>query len=500
MSRQALVSIVLFASLGLGCELDASGLRGAGAGDAGTMDAASSDDAGHDAGRDAGTPPPLDAGIDAGPCGGACPECSACEGDTCVPAPAGTPCSGGTCLAGLCCNGCVSAGACTPGVDRTACGTSGGACATCTAAQSCEAGRCGTRTTAIIARAGGSHVCATNPSGALYCWGKDASGQLGDGATSMAMPTPVRAGAGTPWLAIGPGAEHTCGLLSGLLTPYCWGNNAAGQLGLGDTADRTSPTALPSGGVYIVIAAGAAHTCGVRNDLSLWCWGDNASGELGIATTEPTTVPARVGTSTGWTDVTTGWGHSCALRGSALFCWGDNTTGAVGDDTTTNATSPVAIGSSLPWRQVSAGADHTCGVTHANELYCWGDNSRGQLGDDTTTQRRVPTRIGADRPWLTVSAGRHHTCAVDLARHIACWGSNSYGQAGIDDAAISGVSSPTTLGTAADWADVAASGGFTCARKLDGRLFCWGLNDSGQLQDVAFGGRSLVPAELRVPP
>jgi alpha-tubulin suppressor-like RCC1 family protein len=42
------------------------------------------------------------------------------------------------------------------------------------------------------------------------------------------------------------------------------------------------------------MSAGAAHTCAIRTDRSLWCWGRNTEGQLGIGTVENTNNPTPV--------------------------------------------------------------------------------------------------------------------------------------------------------------------------------------------------------------
>jgi len=52
-------------------------------------------------------------------------------------------------------------------------------------------------------------------------------------------------GTAATWRHVSGGSDHTCGTLSDR-SVWCWGWNAHGQLATGDTADRNSPTAIPS--------------------------------------------------------------------------------------------------------------------------------------------------------------------------------------------------------------------------------------------------------------
>src|SRR5664280_2963796 len=69
---------------------------------------------------------------------------------------------------------------------------------------------------------GYAHTCALAPSGQAYCWGRHASGQLGDGSgTNRLTPVAVQQG-GVTFTSITAGAYYTCGLTSAGAA-YCWG-------------------------------------------------------------------------------------------------------------------------------------------------------------------------------------------------------------------------------------------------------------------------------------
>jgi hypothetical protein len=76
-------------------------------------------------------------GLSCGDCG----ECGACSAGSCVPAD-GTPCAGGSCRDGLCCEGCWDGSMCQLGTAPTACGEGGELCSACISCQRCTAGSC----------------------------------------------------------------------------------------------------------------------------------------------------------------------------------------------------------------------------------------------------------------------------------------------------------------------------------------------------------------------
>jgi len=67
-------------------------------------------------------------------------------------------------------------------------------------------------------------------------------------------------------------------VLSGKL--FMWGENYAGRLGLGDTANRSSPVQVGSSTTWSQINT-AYTTLAVNTDGELWAWGLNSYGTLG---------------------------------------------------------------------------------------------------------------------------------------------------------------------------------------------------------------------------
>ncbi|MDQ2670924.1 MAG: hypothetical protein M3Y31_09850, partial [Gemmatimonadota bacterium] len=129
-----------------------------------------------------------------------------------------------------------------------------------------------------------AHTCGATTTGALWCWGDNAFGQLGDG-TNADRPAPAQVGA-PGFAVVAAGGRSTCALASSGAA-YCWGSNTSGQLGTGDFAEWNAPVPVvgPADGApplaYVSLTAGGAHACGRTADGSLYCWGDNVSGQLG---------------------------------------------------------------------------------------------------------------------------------------------------------------------------------------------------------------------------
>ena len=112
--------------------------------------------------------------------------------------------------------------------------------------------------------------------GRVYCWGNDGSGQLGNGPTggSMAVPYPVDVTDVTGddrFIQLARGLEHVCGL-TGEGVVYCWGRNAYGQIGAGaEDPNYQLPTPVYLGWVadeksFVYIAADGDHSCAVTGE------------------------------------------------------------------------------------------------------------------------------------------------------------------------------------------------------------------------------------------
>ncbi len=245
---------------------------------------------------------------------------------------------------------------------------------------------------AVWIAAGLLHTCAVRATGAVVCWGDNGDSQIGDGAGGPRRLAPAMVTGIADATRVTAGDGHSCALRgSGAVS--CWGRNASGQLGDASITRRGTPVAAMGLADATSVSAGADHTCATRATGAVMCWGDNAAGQLGTGGGDrnvPTAVPGIADAA----EAAAGDLHTCARRTTgALSCWGRNVEGQLGDGTNTARPMPVAVMIVTDARSVAAGANHTCAARATGAVACWGANANGQLGDASRTNRNAPVVV-----------------------------------------------------------------------------------------------------------
>jgi alpha-tubulin suppressor-like RCC1 family protein len=406
-------------------------------------------------------------------------------------------------------------------------------------------------TQAQAVSAGGQHTCALVSDG-VKCWGDNAAGQLGQAAGRYAF-APVSVSGVHDATAIATGADayesrgHSCVLRSGGAV-WCWGANGSGQLGDGSFDDSPVPIAAGITGAT-AIAAGEADSCAALDDGTVACWGDFESGEHPYGSETPELIAGvehavAVGTSSAYLGK-----HSCALlEDGSVTCWGENERGELGAGDTGEHSTPVAVGGLGTVTQIAVGARHTCALVVGGGVKCWGSNEMGQLGDGTRESRATPVSVAGLTNAVQISAEGEDTCAALANGEVECWGSGFEGQfgtsveassvpvriAGIEDARAA-TATPNQMcaalrsGSVTCWRDGAwwevgpfyTSGGTTAGNRLDlsslagvtglsagnghacairsGDVLCWGANENGELGNGTWSHSSTPRAVQNLP-
>ena len=378
--------------------------------------------------------------------------------------------------------------------------------------------------TALVS--GRAHACALNEDTSLWCWGDNTWGQFGD-ATTTSSGVPVQAAGGRGFVSVVAGGDHTCGL-----TPQgdrlCWGRNEVGELGIGSPFTSPVPQAL-DGGPYDDIYPGFYQSCGSSGAGVLECWGGSrwvgslpmtpsadCPGYYGAFQWEcaRSPVPLASGFTFGQVDVGLFFGCGMATGGQAM-CWGMNDYGQLGSEVTgecrSNSTvrpcapEGVVVAAGAGLRSVSAGDVHACGLDLNDEAYCWGATlfSFGELGAGADTGSVVPVRVETEQRFSTVRASKgnfvgSHTCALTAGGEAWCWGYNGTGGLGTTstDTCTQGggpvdcALTPVAVDGGHRFASLVLGRQFTCGLMGDeSGVYCWGINDLGQLGDGGTAAR-----------
>lgn len=342
--------------------------------------------------------------------------------------------------------------------------------------------------------AGRAHTCALSPSGELLCWGDGSQSQLG-GSTYPGdeLDAGMLRFALDGVRAIAAGDAHSCAVdADGAV--WCWGRNAEGQID-GSPSDAVERPVVVPGVVATAVTAGAAHSCALVAE-GVSCWGSAKDGQVGREVGDHALEPGLVPGTSDAVEVSAGSRHTCArLASGRVTCWGELFDGDGG--AMRARAEPAEVPTLDDAEDVAAGAGFTCALRRAGTVVCWGDNGSGQLGNGTTEASATPVEVVGLEIALSVEAGGAeldgalvgHACAVNKSFFVQCWGRNHEGQ--LAQAAAEDIPRAVTVrGEEGDEADepflpdvtaIAVGGFHTCSIDHDGPVLCWGDNRAGQL-------------------
>jgi len=149
-------------------------------------------------------------------------------------------------------------------------------------------GQADTVTTARSVATGLDYSCAVLTDDTVSCWGRNHLAQLGRGSVTPASTAgPAAVSIGVPVSKVAAGKAFACALTTAGAV-WCWGENTASQIG---DATAGSPRLAPAqvsnlGGTAVDVVAGGAHACAVLSSGEVRCWGDNSAGQLGMGGTD----------------------------------------------------------------------------------------------------------------------------------------------------------------------------------------------------------------------
>ncbi len=341
------------------------------------------------------------------------------------------------------------------------------------------------------------HTCAVR-GGEAWCWGSDGYSALGNGDeyASAFVPVPVQGMPAGSVTSISAGPNHTCAVLAGGVV--CWGFGVAGQLGQADYGVPTPVPGLAPGAGHQVtdVAAGLDATCATKAG-GVVCWGEDRNGQLGNGLAGDSNSPSWVTglpAGSGITEVDLGPnGTGCAVGSDGIRCWGFLSYGSVSqtsipvlESETQQAASGIA--------SLSVGVHHAC-VAAQGAARCWGEGEHGALGHGGTMDfdtAKLVSALGIQSGVTEVGAGRHGSCALLADESIRCWGENHLGLIGSGQASVATTPVAPVIPLTSGITEIAPGVDHTCAVR-DGGAYCWGRNSHGQTGIGQTGGLTLLP-------
>ena len=376
--------------------------------------------------------------------------------------------------------------------------------------------------------------------GNLYTWGNNGSGECGVGSTSR-LEVPTLSATNVTNVYIHPSNGDyaiSCKAIIRKADGYLYvaGYNGNGQLGVGDTTNRTSWTQLTSLGTNILSVwnMGSDYGCIVvqKGDYTIWVAGYNGYGQLGVGDT--TNRTSFVNASSAWgitgsqtlTKVTGGFGYYSSGGGSAtwmgmLLSNGTfRTCGYAGDYSLGNASTSNI---STPYKVSPGGTDNISDVaSHGGGLaavwalksdgtmWGWGRNDYGQCGDGTTSYVTSPKVISTGVLQLMSDCMTQYIQGyvsqgfVRKSDGLYCTGYNGYGHLGVGD--TTSRSSLTRVALPSDFV-VSNMGWYSSTYPLrsiiavstDGRLYAWGYNGQYNISGEGYANYVCTPIPIRLP-
>lgn len=321
---------------------------------------------------------------------------------------------------------------------------------------------------------GAEHACALDRIGAVWCWGANDNGAVGNGTQSAPVRVPYLTLDGG-MIEIDAGSAHTCVIAAGTNDVFCWGSNAYGQSGQVSNAVIPAPALVsgPSLGAGAIVAA-AQGTC-VSPSIGVWrCWGENTDGQLGLSSQlNNFGEPQLVSELGGIEGITFGADGGCGLRFGNLWCWGLGV-GLHFPRYRPLFESPViGVAGGLVFRSVARGLDYACGLRPTGAVWCWG---RNPIDGSVLVS---PDSLATTQRFHAIAVGDVSGCGLRQSDSTAwCWGRNDFGSLGRpgDPSAV-----PVQVTGSTRFRRIGVGGAHACAIDLAGAPWCWGLNDSGQL-------------------
>ncbi|KAG7215669.1 hypothetical protein INR49_022024 [Caranx melampygus] len=284
---------------------------------------------------------------------------------------------------------------------------------------------------------GDEHTALITENGKLFMFGSNNWGQLGLGSKLTAnKPTCVKALKSEKVELVACGRNHTL-LCTAKGRVYATGGNSEGQLGLGDSEERTSFQRLEffeSHGPIKMLAAGSNTSAALTESGRLFMWGDNTEGQIGLGKESHASSPQEVSVGRPISWVSCGYYHSAFVTvDGALYTFGERDSGKLGlgvDQLPRHRVPQLVKSIKEPVTQVACGGGHTVALTE-DDVYTFGLGQFGQLGHGTFIfESRLPRQVEHFRRGRVcqVACGENHTAVITDGGLLYTFGDGRHGK------------------------------------------------------------------------
>lgn len=364
--------------------------------------------------------------------------------------------------------------------------------------------------------------------GSLWSWGWNEKGQSGNGVSGRTA-TPTLADGNRVWKKTVGGKAYGFFLAEdGSL--WAAGTATNGVQGTNDGVDHKVLTRIGTDNDWVDMACSrfwAYSAFAIKTNGTLWSWGENSAGQLGIGNTQAQTLPVQVGTDTDWKQVAAGVSSVLALKtDGSLWGWGFNMNGELfGYEG--RQSSPVRLGSETDWEKVLVIEFRAYAVKKDGTLWAWGDNSRNLLGFNTPTEEEStsegnpvevvtepqitkPTQVTAVEGEVLAVSGCENTLSVatgadGIIEKVWMFGSNADGALGDGkglgngnkDIPFATVPVNPSLKSSLKFTSMSSGQNYTMMLTDDGDIWGWGCNRGGQLGDETPNDQLQVAYKLK---
>jgi hypothetical protein len=315
-------------------------------------------------------------------------------------------------------------------------------------------------------------------------------------------------------------APHLSLLLTSKPELLAWGINRTGALGTGALRQDSNQPKILEGADFIDVSAGGSGrlgntVCARTARQSTYCWGHPG---LLIGRTQPLLVPTEIPELSGVVQLAMYAGHACALNDkNEVLCWGNNFFGQLGTGHTIPESKPVVVGGLEKSSAIAVGDSHSCAIDAEKKVWCWGRNRDGEVDPSSHLPKLPqlkPTKVAEVGSALQLQLGTKRSCVLNIQGEVDCWGQgnlqnqvqklkvpfsnkivslvgwgkrtcilSSKGEIANFTGNLDNIVWKKVPAFADNLAHLACSETHTCASTKDGHVWCWGVNQFGELGD-----------------